>query len=137
MSAEIVILVGSPGVGKTWVSDQLKEMFHVVEHDDFKSKSGYIFELSRVARSGTKKILGNTPFGLQEIIHELESKNLKVRPVFIIEKPDVLTARYEADRGKKIPPGHLTRQNTYKARAKELSAFCGTSDEVLKHLMEK
>lgn len=137
MSAEIVILVGSPGVGKTWVSNQLKDKFNVIEHDDFKTENGYIFELSRQARSSTKKILANTPFGLSQIMGELQSKNLKVSPVFIIEAPQTLISRYEADRGKKIPPGHLTRQNTYRDRAKDLNAFSGTSSEVLKHLMEK
>lgn len=136
MSREIFILVGSPGVGKTWVSDQLKDKYQVIEHDRFSDKKQYIKELSRSAQSGDRPILANTPFGLSEIMNSLQDQRISVKPVFIIESNHILRNRYMSRERKEIPTGHLTRQQTYLDRAKELRAFVGTSEQVLKHLEE-
>lgn len=131
----VYLLVGSPGSGKTWVMGQLKSQFEIVEHDDFKTTpQAYAKILTERAHESSKPILGNTPFGLSEIILVLATSGIKCTPVFILEPPHVLATRYMARERKQIPQGHLTRQNTYKERAEELGAFSGTSDEVLSHL---
>jgi uridine kinase len=134
--SDVFILVGSPSSGKTWVSSQLRGKFQVIEHDHYSNKGEYIRELGNAAKAGDKPILGNTPFGLSEIMESLQDRGLEVKPVFIIEDPNVLKQRYQQRDGKEIPQGHLTRQNTYLERARELNAFFGTSSEVLNHLKE-
>lgn len=137
MTAKVYLLVGSPGSGKTWVMSHLKSQFEIVEHDDFKTTpTAYAKILTEHAHKSSKPILGNTPFGLSEITSSLAQSGIKCTPVFIIEPPHVISTRYMSRERRPIPPGHLTRQNTYKERAKELDAFSGTSSEVLGHLME-
>jgi hypothetical protein len=128
---EVLILVGAPGSGKTWVSDQLKDIFDVVEHDNY--KSGYCYVLAKRAL-GEKPVLGNTPFGLSDIMKSLLMHGVKCIPVFVIESDHVVSERYEKREGRAIPQGHITRQQSYIARAKELNAFKGTSTQVLEHL---
>jgi len=132
--AEVILLVGSPGSGKSWVSSQLKDKFLVLEHDDFHQKEHYIAALASAARQAKRKILGNTPFGLTDLTQGLAGIGVKVIPVFIVEPDIVLSARYMQREKKSIPKGHITRQETYRSRAKELGSFIGTSAEVLKHL---
>lgn len=131
---EVILLVGSPGSGKSWVSDQLTDKFHIVEHDDHRDKNNYIAALAAAAKSESKPVIGNTPFGVSEIMEGLKSKKVRVLPVFIIEPEKVLSARYLKRDGKIIPQGHLTRQKTYGERAKELGAFSGTSEQVLRFI---
>lgn len=130
---QVYLLVGCPGVGKTWVSDQLKTQFNVLEHDEFKEE-GYYKAIADAARHGDKPVLANTPFGVSRLTTNIESLGPSVIPVFIIEEDEVVTQRYESRSGKKILPGHLTRQRTYLRRARDLGAFVGTSSEVLEHL---
>lgn len=135
--ATVYLLVGVPSSGKSWVSDQLKEQYNVIEHDTYKMKPQYIAALLSAASKGsTKPILANTPFGMSELQSSLAAMGHKVNPVFIIEQPDTLVKRYMARGGGEIPKGHLTRQETYISRAEELKAFKGTSSDVLNHLQQ-
>ncbi len=133
--AKIHLLVGVPASGKTWVTDQLKDKYQVIEHDLYKLKPEYVSALLRAAASNTQKpILANTPFGMSEIQSALTSKGHKVEPIYILEDPKTLQTRYKARQGTDIPKGHLTRQETYRQRADETKAFKGTSADVLNHL---
>lgn len=133
MASEVFILVGSPGVGKSWISQQLKNKFHVVEHDNYRNPDIYVTAL-HAASVDNPKVLGNTPFGISQIMEKLAERKIAVTPVFIIEPEDVLKKRYRGRTGKDIPQGHITRQHTYRQRAKDLGSFYGTSDEVLTYL---
>lgn len=133
--AKIHLLVGVPASGKSWVSDQLKDKYEVIEHDLYRLKPAYISALLSAASKGSNKpILANTPFGMSEIQASLVANGHKVNPVFILESPDTLQTRYKARAGQDIPKGHLTRQETYRQRADETKAFKGTSQDVLNHL---
>lgn len=135
--AKIKLLVGVPSAGKSWVTDKLKDKYNVIEHDLYKLKPQYIAALLSAASQSGKTVLANTPFGMSEIQEALQSKGHKVEPIFIIEKPETLSQRYQAREGKPIPKGHLTRQSTYIQRAEELKAFKGTSAETLEHLSKE
>ncbi len=131
MKQPIYLIVGTPGSGKTWVMDQLKDKFDILRHDDygeFKYYAKAIYQLQSVA---DKPILIETPFSVSQFMAALE-----VTPVFIIESDEVTRTRYETREGKPIPKGHLTRIQTYIDRAEELNAFSGTSAEVLAHLQK-
>lgn len=132
----IYLIVGCPGSGKTTIGEKLQDKFHFVRHDDFMhDEPAYarsLWETTRVAPE--KPVLGEIPFGLSKIQEDLESRDVKVVPVFIIENPLVIAKRYLEREGKQIPPGHLTRQKTYAQRAAQLKAFSGTAAEVLEHL---
>lgn len=135
---KIYILVGSPGVGKTWVSNQLKDQYNVKEYDDYMYSKPNIYQAALInAASEDKPVLANTPFGLSDLIEALEHNRIEVIPVFIIEHPALLSQRYQQRENKPIPKGHITRQQTYYNRAIELNAFKGTSLEVLNYLKDQ
>ena len=128
----IYLLVGAPGSGKTWVCEQLKDKFDYLPHDDFPTPKAYIKAIQRLSGFATKPILIETPFSVS-----LYTDVLILNPVFIIESEEITKKRYETRESKPIPQGHLSRINTYRQRALELSAFHGTSKEVLEYLKAK
>lgn len=132
----IYILVGTPGSGKTWVSDQLKDKFRCMPHDihGLDGAENYVNTLAKAAIDSDRPILAETPFSLSQIQEPLEIAGFAVRPVFIIESREVTKERYEKREGKPIPSGHLTRIATYLERAKAQNAKHGTSEEILNHL---
>lgn len=130
----ITLLVGVPGVGKSYVCSRLIDKYDYVSHDRFmKRHDEYVAEiLSRAKQS--EFVLCEAPFSMSETVGPLEASGHTVRPVFIIEEPVILAARYMKDRAKPIPKGHLTRQDTYLKRAIAGGHFFGTSEQVLEHL---
>lgn len=129
----VILLVGTPGVGKSWVAAQLRNKYNVLEHDNFKH-GGYADAIVNAAKLGKKPVLANTPFGMSSIVAALTDAGITVVPVFIVEADNVVAQRYMQREGKPIPKGHVTRQRTYLERAKALGAFVGTSSEVLEYL---
>ena len=138
----IYLLIGTPGSGKTWCMDQLKDKYNVLAHDK-KDEHGnyyrftddeYIRDIDGAARTGHHPVLCETPFSISNLYEPLTKLGHDVRPVFIIEHPNVTAQRYFVRENKAIPKGHLTRIETYKQRAKEMKAKVGTSAEILIHL---
>lgn len=134
---KIYMVVGCPGSGKSWVCDQLKDKFTYLNHDGYihlKQPGSYVKAILEKAEDSSKPILIEAPFSISQTKDPLEDKGYDVECVYIIEDHNIISDRYKKRERKDIPPGHLTRQNTYLQRAKDSKAFTGTSDEVLKHL---
>lgn len=138
---EVVIIVGVPGSGKTWVTDQLGDLYDQCLNDAHIGGNYLKALMDESAKTSTKPVLGECPFSMSQIIDPLKAAGRKVTPVFLIENDRVLTQRYFQREQKKppgerkmIPPGHLTRQGTYAQRAKASGGFMGTSEQVLEHL---
>lgn len=134
MKSHIYMLVGVPGSGKTWVADQVKSELDYLPHDDFPNHKVYVSAIKQLATNNPKSVLIETPFSVSDIFTPLTESLFRITPLFIIESLETTTQRYEKREGKAIPPGHLTRINTYLDRAYELDAFVGTSEQVLVHL---
>ena len=134
MRQPIYLVVGTPGSGKSWVCNQLKEKFKYLPHDEYMNDDLYVKAAARMAGHYLSPILIETPFSVSKIYEPLLKQGFTVIPVFIIETKQVTTERYEARENKPIPKGHLSRINTYVERAREMDAFQGTSEEVLEHL---
>lgn len=134
---QIYLVVGVPCAGKSWVCEQLGALYNYVRHDDYKDTNKYIAAIVGAAAASSKPLLIETPFSMSQIVEPLESHDYSVTPVFVIEDEDALKRRYEARERKTIPMGHLTRQRTYASRARELKAYAGNSEAVLKHLRSK
>lgn len=137
----IYLVVAVPGSGKSWVCDQLTDLFHYVHHDGYighiKHPEAYVDAILEATETAKKPLLTEAPFSISKIKDPLEAAGHKVKPVFIIEDPAVLSARYLKREKKPIPKGHLTRMGTYAARAKAWKAFTGTSQEVLDYLKKE
>lgn len=136
MACAASLVVGCPGSGKSWVCEQLTDRYHYVPHDQFVATShgAYLGAIIRHSRTATRRLLIETPFSVSKIMEPLHGMGISVLPVFIQEHPEVIRQRYWAREGRDIPPGHLTRQETYRQRAEALGAFQGTSSQVLAHL---
>lgn len=130
--AQIYILVGCPGAGKTWVTRQLGNDFHLVHHDARlkRSNADYVEDIHKEASKVDRPVVCEAPFSISEILDPLKQKGHDVTPLFIQESDRVIADRYQKREGKPIPQGHLSRQQTYRQRADQLGAFAGTSEEV-------
>lgn len=132
------MVIGCPGSGKSWVTNQVKDDFNFVHHDLFIGMAGetYVKEILKAADAdkSNKPMLIEAPFSVNQIKEPLEAQGFKVIPVFIQELPLTIRTRYWQRENKEIPKGHITRQDTYAKRAKEWGSFTGTSQEVMEHL---
>ena len=138
MTKPIYMIVAVPGSGKTWVTNQLKDKFHLVHHDGFlghiNQPEAYVAGILEACEEADKPILCEAPFSIKSIEEPLVNEGHTVEKVFIIEEPEVIRLRYFRREKRMIPKGHLTRMNTYAQRAKASGSFAGTSDEVLNYL---
>lgn len=132
---KIYLLAGCPGVGKSWLTRQLLGKFIPIEHDEFRfNEAQYVPALIKAA-SGSKPVVANTPFGVSEMMSDIDRAGGVCVPIFVVASEDTVKRQYFDREGKNIPPGHLTRQKTYMKRAHNLGAFMGDSGQVLAHLL--
>lgn len=148
MSKKIYLLVGAPASGKTWVCDQLDDLFHIIHHDGFAllkhpDKQLYVKQIMKEAPEAEKPVLIEAPFSVSQTVEPLEKAGYKVEPVYIIEDERTHSRRYldrEKSAGRwseekwKHLAGHVTRTKTYLKRAQEGKSFHGTSAQVLEHM---
>lgn len=153
--ATVYLVCGVSGSGKSWVCRQLSDKFNYIPHDRCWShptakpdegldpkwgpkdcKSTHVETIAKEAKDSDKPILTEVPFGERLIKEQLEAKGLKVRTVFVIEDPGVISERYQKREGKPLQKAAVTRATSIKERAKEWGSFFGTSDEVLNHLKD-
>jgi hypothetical protein len=135
---DIYVIVGVPASGKSWVADQLKDIFEYVHHDGYiylKNPAAYLTAVRNASVKATRPLLIECPFSMQ-ILEDLVTFGYDVTPVFIIEKESALRDRYvQRQRHEEhIIKGHLTRQDTFLKRAVERKAFWGNSLSVLAYL---
>jgi len=135
MKRTIYMLVGSPGTGKSYVAEHLKNEFEYIPHDGegFYGGAKYLQEINKKSLTAKRPLLIETPFSMSQLKEPLEKQGHKVIPVFIQESERTVALRYHA-RGKLMPAGFEARQRTYAERAKAGGHFQGTSEQVLQHL---
>lgn len=134
----VVLLVGVPATGKSWTSEQLTDKFDYVHHDLYIKMTGnaYLRAIIERSKTATKPLLCEAPFSVSQTKAPLEERGFRVVPVYLFEEPSELRRRWQA-RGMNDDAtirGHLTRQNTYRLRARESGSFVGNSVQVLEHL---
>lgn len=149
----VYLVVGVSGSGKSWVCRQLADKFNYIPHDrcwthptarpseglDPKwgpegCKSTHVETIVKEVRKSDRPILTEVPFGERKIREDLEAAGVRVKPVFVIENPDIVASRYQKREGKPLHKAVYTRATTIKERAKEWGAYAGTSEQVLDHL---
>lgn len=131
----IYLVVGVPGVGKSWVCGQLLDKFQYVANDDYIG-GDYVTAIRDAARESNRPVMCEALFSLSAVKDPLERQGFEVVCVFILEDEAELKRRWE-ERGNvshATRQGHLSRQRTYSERAREYGSFYGTSAEVLEHL---
>jgi len=130
---QIVVLVGVPSSGKTFITSQVRDLYEVVQNDDYIGKD-YLGALMNASAMDGPPVLGECPFSMSQIVDPLKAKGRRVTTVFILEDDVTLARRYLARDKKPIPPQHLSRQKTYRERAIASGSFSGTSSQVLDYL---
>jgi predicted kinase len=131
--SKVIMLCGVPGSGKTWVIRQLGDKFHHVSHDDIPTREKLVRHCYAAA-AGPRPVIVDCPFAERLLRDELEAAGLHVVPVFIVEPPHVVAARYLKREGKPATKATITRAETIKDRAAEWGAQWGTSAEILDYL---
>lgn len=137
MTQPIYLVCGCPGSGKSWACTQLTDKFEYVHHDGYiylKQPGAYVKAILERAATATRPLLCEAPFSVSETQAPLEAAGYKVIPIFIVEQPEVVAARYMKRENKPIPKGHLTRMQTYLKRAIEGGHYYGGSSQVLEYL---
>jgi len=142
MKQKVYLLIGVPGSGKSWTAAQLGHKLNYVHHDGFighiNQPDVYAEAILAAADTSSRPILAEAPFSISSIKDPLEANGINVVPVVIVEKPEVVEARYKNDKNRvqniSHLPGHIKRMKTYEARAKQFGWFHGTTDEVLDYL---
>lgn len=130
----VYIVCGVSGSGKSWVCRQLMDKFAYVPRDQyFNTHARVVLQTARVAQ---KPVITECPFGERVLKEDLEKWGVKVNPYFIVERVEVVRARYEAREKKKIPKAALTRAETILNRVHEWNAPFGTSEQIFQKLGE-
>jgi len=157
MSMQPVVLVcGVAGAGKSWICRQLKDDYYYVAHDrcwshptaqpgigdDIAwgppgSKSTHLPEVLAAARSASKTVLTEVPFGERQFREDLEREGVVVHPVFVVEDEKVIRTRFMQREGSLPSKGVMTRLAGLQARAQSWRSFWGTSEEVLAYLRRR
>jgi hypothetical protein len=132
----IYLLCGVPASGKSWVAEQLKDVFEYLPHDSM-TRTKLVSSCIDLSRLTNKPILVDCPFNERALREILEKHELNVTPIFIVEAPEVIQARYLEREGKLPPMNVLTRATTIMNKVIEWQAYYGTSDEVLRYLRSK
>jgi hypothetical protein len=134
----IYLLAAAPGSGKTWVGRQVGGKFEYVENDAYIGQpyQNYLNAVATASRKGPKPVLAETPQSVSRILDPLTRLGFDVRPLFILESPDITSARYWQRENRPIPKQHLSLIKTYTERAISMGAPCGTSTEILRYLQQ-
>lgn len=133
MKQKVYLVCGVPGAGKSWVCEQLEDEFTYLRNDDYIGEN-FVEAIHTMSELSPKPVLADCPFGERDLRDKLFAEMVKVIPVFIVEKPEVVAARYKSREKKSCPQNVLTRATSIGSRAAEWKAFRGTSEEVLEHL---
>lgn len=131
----IYLLCGVPGSGKSWVINQLKDKYTHVPHDEY-SRSKLVSIVFELGVRATQSLIIDCPFNERSLREELESNGLKVTPIFIVERPEVVMERYTKREGKAPTKNVITRATTIMNKVVEWDAKYGTSTEILKYFKE-
>ena len=134
MNKTIYLVCGVSGSGKTWVCSQLKDKFTYVPHDAFFYSINHA--LVKASRASDKPLITEVPFGERPLRESLERIGFKVVPIFVIERPDVVAARYMMREKKPIQKSAYSRAATISSRATEWKAKAGTSADILQYLQD-
>ena len=132
--SKVVMLVGVPGSGKSWVIERLNGKFEYVSHDTHATKEKLAYSVNAAAQ-GHKPVIVDCPFAERELLERLDKLGLPVTPVFIVEKPETVGERYFQREKRHAPQATITRAATIRDRAKEWGAKYGSSSEILKYLL--
>jgi len=128
----IYLICGVSGSGKSWVCNQLVNKFHYLSHDLYNIQSkNYEPVLVQAAKTSTKPILADCPFGERLLRDSLEKQGCTIIPYFIVEPVSVITFRHLKRNGKEPSKAVITRAGTIINRAQEWNAKYGNSQYIL------
>lgn len=125
----VYMVCGVSGAGKSWVCDQLTDKFYYVSYDNNRKNK----HIDLLLNNTTDKPALYDPMIKISTFIKRNSFQFDIRPVFIIEKEEVVRERLEG-RGGEFTPYIITRMNAMNKRNAKYGIFSGTSQEVLDYL---
>lgn len=127
----LFILIGAPGVGKTWLCERLSNHFHVVSSDRFKNK---LDDAVEEALKQDKPVLVDIPFRIKAFIERWRAAVPDAYVVALVEDEDVHRQRIES-RGGKFNDTIVKRIKRIDSLSKRYANLIGASDHLLKRLI--
>jgi predicted kinase len=123
----VIILVGVPASGKSWVTERVAGLYNHIPHDDY-SREDYLHTLLH-ATKGSKDILAEAPFNAAGLVNDLKARGVVVEEWLVTAPLDEIKARYAARKGREYPANFATNHARYEADAHRF-AYKGTSSLV-------
>jgi len=124
----IFMVIGCSGSGKSWVCNQLKDLFTYISYDSTRKKN----HISGLLAYSDKPKLYDPPIKISTFFKR-NSSRFNIRCVAILESDDVVKSRIEKRGGEWTD--HISKRNkTMRKRAEKYAEFSGTSEQVLDYL---
>lgn len=125
---KIIVLVGVPASGKTYVCDRVGAHYTALRHDGY-VRGAYIRAIEKAAQ-GPKPVLAEAPFNAAAMISELQADGFVVEQWLVTGDLDQIKARYAQREGKAYPANFETNYHRYNASGGRFK-FVGDSGQVL------
>jgi dephospho-CoA kinase len=123
----LIILIGPPGIGKTWVCNKLENKCFIASHDKFKSKLDE--EIQRALEEETT-IVVDIPFKIKAFIERWKEKIPDTTVIALVEPEEVHRERI-AMRGGKFNETITRRIKRVASIAKRYADFVVSTEEAL------
>lgn len=126
----LFILIGAPGIGKTWLCNRLSDDFYVVSSDRFKNK---LDDAVKEALKQDKPVLVDIPFKIKAFIERWRAIVPDAYVATLVEEEAVHRQRIES-RGGKFNETIVRRIKRIDSLSKRYANLVGTSDLLLRRL---
>lgn len=94
---KLIILIGPPGIGKTWLCEQLKDQCFIAAHDKFRSS---LDEEIEKALEGDIPIVVDIPFKIKAFIERWKAKVPNTIVFALVEPEEIHRERIAKRNGK-------------------------------------
>jgi dephospho-CoA kinase len=130
---ELFILIGAPGIGKTWLCDRLSNDFTIISSDRYRDK---IDEAIHSALQQDKPVLVDIPFRIKAFIERWRSAKPSCVVVSLVEDEATHRSRL-AMRGGEYTDSILKRVRRVNSIARKYGNISGTSDFLIESLRQE
>ena len=88
---ESQLLVGVPGSGKSWITDQVGDGYNHIRHDDYDAPD---YADALIGAADDREILAEAPFRAQALTERLQAVGITVESYYVDEPLEVCRDRH-------------------------------------------
>lgn len=128
MAQRIVLLVGVPCSGKTWICSRLSNKYTYLPHDAYE-RSAYTLALLEASRTSAKPVIAEAPFNGSSLANALRQRGLTVEEWHVTAPLPEIEQRYRERSGKSYPANFATNHKRYSQGGSRFT-YSGTSSQI-------